>query len=78
MTQQEINKHVGQLIRNLRALNNETLDDMQKRTGLDRSRLNRLEFGQQKITVIELDAFKRAYNLKNWNYFTKGLRGYHD
>ena len=78
MTQQEINKHVGNQIRNLRGLNNETLDDMQKRTSLDRSRLNRLELGHQKITVPELDIFKRAYNLKNWSYFTKGLRGYHD
>ena len=78
MTQEQINKHIGRRIKQLRADHNETLDDMQEKTGLDRSLLNRLELGQQQIRVIELDAFKRAYNLKGWSFFTKGLRGYND
>ena len=76
MTQTEINKHVGNKIKKLREKHNESLTAMQERTGIDDSRLSRLELGNQKITVAELDIFKHHYDLKGWGYFTEGLRGY--
>ena len=78
MTQQEINKHVGKKIKELRNKHNQTLDGMADVTGLDRSHLNRLELGQQQIKVTEPDIFTQTYMLKGWSYFTEGLRGYHD
>ena len=76
MTQSDINIHVGNRIKHLRESRGDTQEDMQERTGIDDSRLSRLESGKQKITVIELDIFKVCYGLKGWGYFTEGLRGY--
>ena len=76
MTQSDINTHVGNKIKHLRESRDETLEDMQERTGIDDSRLSRIELGKQKINVAELDIFKQCYGLKGWSYFTEGLRGY--
>ena len=76
MIQSDINTHVGNRIKHLRESRGETQEDMQERTGIDDSRLSRLEQGKQKITIIDLDIFKACYGLKGWSYFTEGLRGY--